>query len=193
MKKKKYFASIVLLLIIGFSNIYCQSLADLDARNGYKDLKLGDSFNKWSSDLTELFRDDAVKGERYFKYNGMCCTKVFEFPVERIILTFYDNKIVRIYIELQNFQTFYKRQYTTGFSKDGGYNILNSEFASLFGKPSDSKFEKDGNPYHIFTGWFGQKVHLESCYKYIGAAEGEFAVIVIVSAEYKMKDLKNGF
>ena len=193
MKNLIYYLTLISLITL-IGNSSAQSLADLDKRNGFKELKLGDSYNKWAKDLVKLSSNKYAKpGESFFRYRGNCCLKIFEFDVKEIVLTFNEDKIIRIYIQLVNFQKFYNRDHTIGFSKTGGYEKLNSKFTSLFGKPSGSYMPEDGTPYHIQTGWFGQEVYLKTYYKYIGTKEGEYAIVDILSAKYAKQNLENGF
>src|SRR5688572_6446878 len=110
--KTKVLLSIIAITLT-FSATFGQSLADLDAKNGFKDFKIGDLYSKWQANLQyEGYGADSTK---QYTYTGACCNMVFDYPVETITLYFKDNKLVVITIELEKFQKEYSTsgKYTT--------------------------------------------------------------------------------
>lgn len=71
-----------------------QSTNVLDNKNGFQLFKFGDSFNKWSPQLTKA----NVIAPNAYDYNGHCCSKILDFDVESIRLRFDQNKLVEIVI-----------------------------------------------------------------------------------------------
>jgi hypothetical protein len=192
----KFVFGIFLLFQLFPTISYGQSTIQLDALNGFKEFKLGDSYTKWMEDLLEL-NQTGKNNERMYKYVGSCCQSVFEFPVDGIILGFYNEKLVRIAITLQNFQEYYDCEHTI-FGQQG-YPELKSNFTALFGEQtgfnvaSESQMRSNQQIPHILSSWTGDKVKLLIAYYYIGVQDGDYVVVLVSDvAFYKMK-LESGF
>ena len=96
---------LTLILTIVFFNqviIPSQTTVQLDEKNGFKDIKLGDDFTKWTTNL-QLIKA-LPDNETIYKYTGTCCQEVFSTPVETIEIIFANNKIVYIGIYLKPYQ-----------------------------------------------------------------------------------------
>lgn len=189
MRSLKILFLILLLVVTAKSN--SQSLAILDQKNGFKELKFGDPISKWEKMFIEqMDAKQAGVGEKSYSINSPCCDKVFEFKIEQLVVTFYEDKLVRIYITIENFKNHYQLEYT---NYGQGYKQLNSNFSSLFGSPTGSQMPPNGNPCHEWTYWIGEKVYLKTYYKYLGIYDGDIAIVDIGSKKYLETKNKSGF
>jgi len=184
----KFLYIFVIVSVLFNPRVLSQGIEDLDAKAGFKDFTLGDSFEKWSDYVTISKRDGDVITCRYI---GTCCNKVFDFPVDQIELKFKNNILFNILIQLANFQDFYNIETTIFNSK--GYNELNSKFKILFGPESFTKMPENMSPIYIITGWVSDKVVLGTYYCYIGTREGDYALVNISSLDAHIEKLKEGF
>ena len=104
---KRFLTSIFVSLIF-LTGLFAQTIDKLDQKNGFKDFTLGDTYSKWEGQLSlEGNYDD---GSKAYLYKGTCCNKVFDYPVEKIILKFNNNKLIAIYITTEKFQKEYRLQ-----------------------------------------------------------------------------------
>ncbi len=72
---------------------YCQSIQNLDAKNGFKEFHLGDSKNKWANQLTAIDHSN-------YNYTGSFST-AFSYPIKKIVLEFNkSDKLIKINIAL---------------------------------------------------------------------------------------------
>ena len=133
MKKIITLSTLILLLN---SVINAQASSVLDEKNGFKDIKLGDSYDKWKINLTYL--DTYGNNEKVYLYTGSCCQNAFNYPVEKIKIVFANNKIIYISIFLKPFQD----NRATGDPIKFRYPNLdfasvNKDLISLFGEGKD--------------------------------------------------------
>jgi hypothetical protein len=165
--------------------IYSQTIDKLDEKKGFKDFILGDSYEKWQSQLK--FEGASDDGSRAYVYIGSCCNKVFNYPVDRIVLRFNNSELVAIYITTMRFQKEYEYsgKYTEWRTVD--FENIKSSFSSLFGPPTHVDAPNDR---YI---WLGKKVMLISKYENLGVKEGDRQQITVVNISYLNKNVNNGF
>jgi len=189
MKKNALFALICIL--ISYKAI-SQDTNELDRRNGFKDIHLGDAYSKWAKDMT--FYKDGEKGEKLFFLNPSKLSEysVFDQKTDGIVLYFLNNSIKRIKIETDYLQK--------PKSESGKYTDVNIEeikpvlinLSELFGKPDYAgEGTMSANELFMFA-WKGKKVILKLGY-INGPETGSFLRLNLYSVEYLSNDLKTGF
>ena len=148
MKKAILFIIFTLFMVNGF----CQSLQDLDNKGGFKEIKLGDLYSKWSAFLTPMTDKGDYNGELY-NLNHSCCDYVFSYKIGSLILEFINNKIIKIYIALP--ACGHDGDWKECYDK---YNDLVDKFKSLYGK--QTSFVPNNNNGNFQTTWRGVTVQL---------------------------------
>jgi hypothetical protein len=141
------------LLSLFAPTLVSAQLSPVDAKNGFKDFKLGDLKQKWSANLV---LDKTLSGVKMYRYNGPCCQKVFNADVEKILLGFSTttNKLVSIYILTP------RKSYT---NLEGYLSYYEDGFKSMFGKPQHTNHEDvQGEPLECWTyTWQGNKASVD--------------------------------
>lgn len=179
----------IILLIIGmcYTTAYAQRVRNtkLDEHRGFKEIQLGDSFEKWSDKLT--YRDSDGSTTQYVFDTNYCCNQVFEFEAELVTVLIENKKVVSIVIYLKKFQESHT-SLEKGFQF---YESIERQFTTLFG----AHYGKSGNQTNplIKTQWMGNKTVLETTYHYYGLKNGDAAEVSISDLDYLMKNLKSGF
>jgi len=108
-----------------------QSVNDLDTKNGYKDFKIGDSFEKYEGKL--IFRDYLKNDSNtptYLVKQEFLYSDLFGYKIKAITLTFKANKLIMIDIWLKEIVP---EGVVWSFNADDFTNITN-KFKSLFGE-----------------------------------------------------------
>src|SRR3990170_1779027 len=121
--------------------VYSQNVSnpELDSHRNFSEINLGDDFEKWKK---FLFNKE-VHNERSFSYtfkSDSCCNTVFGNPTSLVWVTFQNDKVVSIRIELKNFLEGKKMMTTADVKvaiKNGitKYKMINKRFSTLFGEP----------------------------------------------------------
>ncbi|MBP6302795.1 MAG: hypothetical protein KBB37_05810 [Bacteroidia bacterium] len=187
-KMKILFTSIFVSLIFS-TPLFAQTIDKLDEKNGFKDFKLGDTFLKWQNQIVlEGNWDDSSKA---YLYKGPCCDKVFEYPIDKIVLRFKNNKMVGIYITTKKFQKGYIESRVNTKWRTDDFESIKASFSYLFGNPSSFDMpENSGMVTHL---WLGKKVLLTSTYEYLGIENGDRQQINILDISILNSKIKNGF
>lgn len=160
MKKISSLSIALILSIFTFG----QSAAQLDTKNGFKEIHLGDNLSKYSGQLSVLdARDNS------YKYTGTCCQDVFGNDVEAILLKFTNNQLERITIIMPEGQG--------DIINKSNPKYLDSNFKLMFGEYSGLK--ADDTTGDLGSQWRGNKVMLSIEYKYRGYKTGWQAFIVV--------------
>jgi hypothetical protein len=186
---KKLFLILNLTFFISYSAT-CQTIEKLDVKNGFKDFTLGDNLSKWQSQLSfEGDYDD--DGSKAYLYTGECCTKIFNYNVEKIILRFSNNKLASINITTEKFQKSYEEsgKYTDWRSDD--FESIKKSFSILFGNPTDIETSKNSSEVTHF--WLGKKVGLISKYENLGYKSGDRQQISIIDITALKSSVESGF
>lgn len=186
MKKLIYLLTVISLTTLTGKS---QSSVQLDEKNGFKDIKLGDSFSKWSSQLKYIDTRDGT--EKIYKYVGTCCQDVFGTAVESIDIIFANDKIIYIGITLKPYQDNRANGMPAKFRHpNDDFNKLVVNFKSLFGDTQEGvPNENAGLMYSKI--WEGQKVVLLADYYFMGSYD--FSKISVLDKTYFKKKKENGF
>ncbi|WBM74829.1 hypothetical protein [Saprospira grandis] len=177
---------LLIFLAIGFMG-QAQSLAQLDQKKGFKEFQLGDSYTKWSDALS--YKGSYSDGAKEYLYTGACCQQLFNYELDRILLRFYEGKLVGIHLRTEKTQESYEvsGKYTN-WQIDDLENLVGL-FSNLFGKPSDVGKNEDGVSFF----WQGKKVLLVATYKYLGVSYGDRLEVKVLDDPYFRGFLGNGF
>ena len=179
---KKY---LLIIFTFHFLISFSQVSTKLDEKKGFKEFILGDSFSKWSSKLNLI----ANKGDyKKYIYIGKCCQTVFNYNVYKIELEFKLEKLVNIYITLDQWEEPNEtRQYTDISNCLYEIKKLATQFSILFGE--NSEYIKDDEKTMITYGWYGNKVGLTCSMEYQGYKSGCESIIIIG----ELTSYSNGF
>ena len=181
---KKLLLILLCLPMIGFG----QDIDKLDEKKGFKDFKLGDTYTKWQSQITHNKSLDNQYTKGYL-YSGNCCQKVFNYPVEQIILRFKEDILVGIHITTKKFQQeFAKSGRHTEWRADD-FESINNSFSRLFGEFTSY----DTRNSEMSFIWEGEKVILFSNYDYLGVKNGDRQIIHVIDMKYHNLLSNDGF
>lgn len=165
------------LLVILTSFIYTyansQSISNLDKSHGFKDFKIGDSYQKWAGQINKLF--EGRESEVMYEYKGTCCTIAYNQPVKSIVLMFRNDKLTSINIVIQSPGTEINEPLDQ-------FTQLNNILQSLYGKPT--AFNSDANSGKAYYGWTTDKIYLMSDFKYLGLEKGSRISLAIGDVKY---------
>jgi hypothetical protein len=159
---------------------FSQNIEKLDEKNGFKDFKLGDSFQKWQSSLSYQGSKKNVK--RYY-YKGSCCNTIYEYPIESILLDFSNNKLVQIAL-------LHKTVPENGSYTEIDMSKIYSKLIDSFGVFTTKDTTSDSK---IFLMWFGKKVDLLFVWTYLGISEGQQYEVIVSDSEFSNKEKSDGF
>ena len=200
--------------------VYSQTVSnpDLDLHRNFSEINLGDNYKKWEK---FLFNKE-VHNERAFSYtfkSDSCCNTVFDNPTSLVWITFQDNKVASIRIELKNFLEG-KKMTTRADMKVAvqsaitKYVTITKRFSTLFGEPYASRTNEQDIPNEpaSIEQWMGANTFLETNYYYyeavypptrtVGPATGltekleetkDKTVIILSDLNYLKNKLKSGF
>ena len=214
-----------ILILIFFTlwinhGVYSQNVSnpELDLHRNFSDINLGDSYEKWEK---FLFNKE-VHNERAFSCtfkSDRCCNTLFDNPTSLVWITFQDNKVASIRIELRNFFEG-KKMVTTADVKVAiknaitKYVMINKRFSTLFGEPHASHSDEHDIPNEpaSIMQWLGANTFLETNYYYyaavypptrtVGSATGltekleetrDKTVIILSDMNFLKNKLKSGF
>ncbi len=172
---KKVILFTILCFSISFSG-KAQSIDALDERNGYKDFKIGDSFEKYNGKL--IFRDYLKNDSNtptYLVKQEFLYSDLFGYKIKAITLTFKANKLIMIDIWLKEIVP---EGVVWSFNADDFTNITN-QFKSLFGDQKYGMFNDD-NGTNMMMIWKGKKVELWVKFVFRGTMEGGHYIKVTV-------------
>tara|TARA_B110000908_G_C10209557_1_gene429478 strand:- start:903 stop:1490 length:588 start_codon:yes stop_codon:yes gene_type:complete len=178
------------ILLSSFMN--AQSISELDKRNGFKDFKIGDSLDKWSSSAKFLGNNNGISS---YLYTGYCCNKVFDQEVESIELIFNNaKKLVAIGIRLKSFRKSNGKTYVYFDPDLEDYKNLRNKFSALFGREKENLSQKPSSKSPIATSlWNGNSISLELNYWYTGITGEDWCVIFVSDNGFSNKSLQSGF
>lgn len=174
----KAFSSIFLFLPIALlAQAQSQNVANpaLDLHRNFSEINLGDNYEKWKKFLL----NKEVHNKQTFSYtfkSDSCCNNLFGNPTSLVCVTFQNDTVVSIRIELKNFFEG-KKMVTAAEVKTAiesavtKYAMINKRFSTLFGEPYAShKNEQDipDEPASIAQ-WLGANTFLETNYYYYKA------------------------
>lgn len=181
----------IAFLLISFLTIpaFAQSTADLDQRNGFKAIKIGDKYSKYQSNLKLLSTDSKTSSSIYeYTPSDGDLYNVFDTKMLQILLTFdKNNNLVAIMLhKFFNGQSHF--QTAIDASKD-----LNGKFIALFGKASSKIDVNTSDDMRLGLMWIASKVNLQSYVEYYGLDKGSDIKVVITNNQYAENSFKSGF
>jgi hypothetical protein len=185
---KKTLLFIVLFIFVSITS-NSQSIKDLDARNGYKEFKIGDSFEKYDGKL--IFRDYLNNDKNrptYTVKDEFLYKDLFGYSIKAMTLTFKDNKLIMIDIWLKEIVPV---GVLWSFNADDFTNITN-QFKSLFGEQKYGMFN-DEQGTNMMMIWKGEKVQLWVKFVFRGTSEGGHYIKVTVIDSPMLARENNGF
>jgi hypothetical protein len=185
---------LIIIVTILCSEVFGQSLKNLDEKNGFKEIKLGSSFESYKSSTTFLYESDDKS--KLYLYTGECCKSLFNYPLDSIFLRFQENKIVCICLATSFFRPPYEvyeegKTKTAVFRPDDFESIKNS-FEQLFGNPTSYSTSENSFNSVSFT-WKSDNVDLTSIYQNFGIKGGDRNFIIIFDRKYLNKLKQSGF
>jgi hypothetical protein len=176
----------IMLLIV---NATGQTIDKLDDRNGYKDFTLGDSFLKWQDQLK--FEADWENDSKAYLYTGVCCQKVFDYNVDKIILRFSKEKLVGIYITTEKFRKVDAESGQNIKWRNDDFESIKSSFSELYGEPSTYDASEGSNDLTYI--WLGKRVVLFSKYEFLGVQKGDRQQIIVADLYFLNKGIENKY
>ena len=168
------------LMILFSINVKAQTTAELDKKNGFKEIKLGTTFESLKSNL-ELSNTFSSSVKRY-KFTGDCCQTIFEYNVDEIHLLFSNDSLVMIFIYLEQFQKPYSESNKNTNWENTNFESIKKSFSLLFGQPSST--DMDDNTGNVIYNWIGENVSLISKYEYLGLKAGDRQTITVLMNDF---------
>jgi hypothetical protein len=171
-------ASILLFFpTILLAQLHLQNVTNpaLDLSRNFSEINLGDTYQKWKN----LLSDKDVQDISVFSYtfkSDSCCNAVFGNSTSLVTVTFQNDTVVSIRIELKSFFEGKKLMSTADVKKamEGAatkYAMINKRFSTLFGDP----YVSHSNEHHVpnepaaRVQWSGVNTFLETIYYYYPA------------------------
>ncbi len=156
MKKFIFYFLFVTIPLVSFSQSEHNSI--LDKKNGFKDLKIGANYSKWSSDLKFTNTNNGIK---YYDFTGNCCKKLFSSDLGEVRLGFENNILDVIFLV-----TLTKKDYSKGWVSSE-YKYLKGSFEEVF-EEKVSDISSDDNSGNINSVWLGNNIQLILTFEYMG-------------------------
>ncbi len=157
---------LLLFLLIGFCNhsSFGQTIKYLDQKNGIKDFKIGDSYERWSEYIEPVNPQQGV-----YKYTGSGCKEIFGRKVTSVILVFASGRLIAINVKTADLAS---------KNIDGSYNInygnyVEEKLIGLFGKPLLYDKKGDANYMKHKLQWTSKKLILQVKVNYGSKNDGK--------------------
>jgi hypothetical protein len=156
-------------------------IINFDERNGFKDFRFGDSFEKWQPFLKPggISNDD----ELVYIYTGNCCQTVLDYSIKEHHLIFDDKKklvAIVLFFDIPDYDN------SHGIITNDIVNVTNN-LERYFGKASSFEWTYGKTKYN----WAGEKVGIS--FQCQINNENVKALLYIQSMEYYRAKLKNKF
>jgi hypothetical protein len=174
----KVFNCIFLFLPIALlSQVQSQNVSnpELDLHRNFSEIVLGDNYEKWKNFLFDKEVHDKHTFSYTFKSNS-CCNTVFGNSASFVWVTFQNDKVVSIRIELKNFFEGKKMETAMDLkvaieSAAIKYQTINKKFTTLFGEPYASHTNEHDVPNEPLSveQWMGANTFLETNYYFYKA------------------------
>jgi hypothetical protein len=178
MKNTLIFIFIIFFLKIPFA---LGQIINIDEKNGFKELILGDSIKKWEGQLSIPI--ESKKGLVGYYYTGDCCKQMFEFNLKSICLFFKNDKLVLI-------ELFTKDDYIGIHSHD----YYHDTFIKYFGRPDDSGVKDKSEEGEFSFRWIGNKVIIDLIEAIGPTINGwRWAKVRIYDKKYLIESVNSGF
>lgn len=132
----------VILTLISFTVL--SQVTNLDEKRGFKEIKLGDTYEKWKDDIAFVRNDSETKK---YKFKGDCCSAFYEYNIPILFLDFYKEEVVSIYAAIL---------YTESINEE--YSSLKPVFDDLHNKlvatiGREDKFDHNESDSHSSYSW----------------------------------------
>jgi hypothetical protein len=179
--------TIKLLLLICIANVsYCQTIKQLEEKNGFKDFHLGDSLPKYKG---RLFYEGKHQEYGVSSYSFIGEDNIFEIKLDKILLLFDRDERLVFMILTANYPNSDK-EYLTKAKAD--IQTILSKCNVLFGNPTGTVRDQDEG--YFGSSWTGKDIFMQAYIDYqdIGA-EGSSINITIGLTSHFMNTLKKGF
>lgn len=187
--KKSILTIFIFILTINFG--LSQTASDLEVKNGFKDIKLDESFQKWKP---ALFSDYIKKDDNGNIIGVLANSKsydVFGYKVNSIVLTFQNEKISQIEINLEHFQDADVANEKFVKWRADDFETIYSNFNSLFGKGEKATGEKYGCD--IIGMWVSESLVLDLRYYNFGVSKYDQCRIWLSKKSFLNSKIKSGF
>ena len=184
MRKNLFYFLFIILPFLGFSQSKPNSI--LDEKNGFKDLKIGDNYSKWSNEIIFTNFDNGIK---YYDFVGNCCKQLFSSDLEKVRLGFNNDVLEVIFLTTST-----ENDYSEGWLSSE-YKYLKESFEEVLEEKVDN-IPTDDNSGEVNSFWFGSEIQLILTFEYMGLKKIDEKYIktsrcnVLIS---KRPDLKGGF
>ncbi len=181
----------ILILILTNQFYFSQTKADLDTKYGFKDIKLDEPYQKWKP----LLISDYIKKDDNGNIIGVLANSksydVFGFKVNSIVLTFQNEKLSQIELNLEHFQDadVANEKYVKWRADD--FEKIYSNFNLLFGtgeKATGEKFDCD-----IIGMWVSDLLVLDLRYYNFGVSKYDQCRIWLSKKSFLTSKAKSGF
>lgn len=184
MKKNLTYFLIIFISFLTFSQAQTKSI--LDKKNGFKDIKIGDNYSKWSDKINYTNSNNGIK---YYDFEGDCCRKLFSKKLKKVRLGFKNNILDVIYLE-----TPIEKNYSEGWTSSE-YKYLKGSFEEVL-EERGTEVAPNDNSGNIRCLWLGKNIQMILTYEYMGLKNFDERFIktdrcnILIS---KKPDLKSGF
>lgn len=147
------------ILLLLWSPGIAQKDSRLDDKAGFKQIKIGDIYQKWSKSLTLLTDNDSTKV--YSIALDKSIDYIFDQPIEKIKLTFKKHRLVNIEIRTKIIQNW---RVDSDVSFEVGMNIFHKfrkQFITMFGDKYGIELSPPAKILHAKAQWVGDKIILD--------------------------------
>ena len=143
----KILYSLITIITFSYSDLSAQSVNQLDTKYGFKSFKLGTAPNKLNSNKIDSW--DKNSNITKYKYSANDMDELFTVSVNRVIPTYYKNKLMSILIDFND--TF----------SESDYDIVLYSLKNLFGSGNNCVIDNSDYTNYIGRKWVGKKVEMD--------------------------------
>jgi hypothetical protein len=183
------FFLLLIILSASYSTVAGQSLEDLDKKGGFKTIKLGEDYSKYSSGLTLLGGNSRYGFNKYiFIPADPDLIRVFSYSMDTIILTFDKNsKLVSI-----SLTKFYKGQSSLDDAGETASQIRNS-LKEFFGKWTSVIDVNNSQELKLGVAWTASTAILKDYWEDLGMNVGTRLCITLTDIKFLEDNFGPGF
>ena len=172
--------SIIALFVLFCHFAESQSLTDLDNKKGFKTIKLGDDYSKYSSELILLGVNQKYGFNKYiFNPTDTDLRSVFSFKMDSIILTF--NKIQKL-VDI-TITKYYTGDYSLQNAGDDAKSIREA-LISLFGKYTSTISVNNSEELKLGVVWTASTTILKDYWKDFGMHNGTKLFVTLTDIKF---------
>ena len=165
---------LILLIIFIFitHSVQAQSLARLDLKKGYYNLKLGDDISKWEPQSIQFISSGS---ETAYFYKGQDISDLYGHSVKKVILNFYNKKLSSIILDFGIWDAPEEGKYTNLDKSLDRLNDVIDILKSAYGSPSD--VSNDTNAEKVAVYWEAKSKYILINLNYLGVRKGSRVTI----------------